>query len=206
MAKFVLFEKVFGKVMKFYYLCVIYKHSLFKTILLETKMKKRIGMKKTKIKLLVLGFFLFAFCATATAPLKKDVEMKDVLFSSIAWIESSHNPKAKSRDGSVGIVQIKPVMVKEVNRICQLKGIDKHFSLADRQSKSKSKQMFWIYQKFYNPNVNFDQLSQNEMEVMARKWNGGPKGHVKNSTKKYWRKVEKRMGFELEYGYLSNLD
>jgi len=185
---------------------VSYISTLFKTILLETKMKKRIGMKKTKIKLLVLGFFLFAFCATATAPYKKNLEMKDVLFSSIAWIESSHNPKAKSKDGSVGIVQIKPVMVKEVNRICELKKIDKHFTLADRQSKSKSKQMFWIFQKFYNPNIDFDRLSQDEMEVMARKWNGGPKVHIKKSTKKYWRKVEKRMDFELEYGYLSNLD
>jgi hypothetical protein len=163
-------------------------------------------MKKTKIKLLLFGFFFFAVCATATAPLKKNIEMKDVLFSSIAWIESSHNPKAKSKDGSVGIVQIKPVMVKEVNRICQLKGIDRHFTLADRQSKSKSKQMFWIYQEFYNPSVDFDKLSPKQMELMARKWNGGPKGHQKNATKKYWRKVEKRMNFELEYSYLSNLE
>jgi hypothetical protein len=163
-------------------------------------------MKKTKIKLLVLGFFFFAFCATATAPYKKNIEMKDVFFSSIAWIESSHNPKAKSKDGSIGIVQIKPVMVKEVNRICQLRGIDKRFTLADRQSKSKSKQMFWIYQKFYNPTVDFERLSQKEMEILARKWNGGPKGHIKNATKKYWRKVEKRVNFELEYGYMSSLD
>jgi hypothetical protein len=66
--------------------------------------------------------------------------------------------------------------------------------------------MFWIYQEFYNPSVDFDKLSPKQMELMARKWNGGPKGHQKNATKKYWRKVEKRMNFELEYSYLSNLE
>ena len=66
--------------------------------------------------------------------------------------------------------------------------------------------MFWIYQKFYNPTVDFERLSQKEMEILARKWNGGPKGHIKNATKKYWRKVEKRVNFELEYGYMSSLD
>ena len=36
------------------------------------------------------------------------------------------------------------------------------------------------------------------MEIMARKWNGGPKGHIKKATKKYWRKVFKRVQLELD--------
>ena len=157
-------------------------------------------MIKNYVKSTILGFIFLASCATATAPLKKDMKMKDVIFSSIAWIESTHNPKAVSRDGSVGIVQIKSVMVKEVNRICQMKGIEKRFTLADRKNRKKSEEMFWIYQKFYNPNINFNDISEKEMELIARKWNGGPQGHKKKATKKYWNKVNKRINYEIDFG------
>ena len=157
-------------------------------------------MIRNYVKSTILGFIFLASCATATAPLKKDIKMKDVIFSSIAWIESTHNPKAVSRDGSVGIVQIKSVMVKEVNRICQMKGIEKRFTLADRKNKKKSEEMFWIYQKFYNPNINLNDISEKEMELIARKWNGGPQGHKKKATKKYWNKVNKRINYEIDFG------
>ena len=157
-------------------------------------------MIKNYVKSTILGFIFLASCATATAPLKKDMKVKDVIFSSIAWIESTHNPKAVSRDGSVGIVQIKSVMVKEVNRICQMKGIEKRFTLADRKNRKKSEEMFWIYQKFYNPNINFNDISEKEMELIARKWNGGPQGHKKKATKKYWNKVNKRINYEIDFG------
>lgn len=157
-------------------------------------------MIKNYVKSTILGFIFLASCATATAPLKKDMKMKDVIFSSIAWIESTHNPKAVSKDGSVGIVQIKSVMVKEVNRICQMKGIEKRFTLADRKNKKKSEEMFWIYQKFYNPNINLNDISEQEMELIARKWNGGPQGHKKKATKKYWNKVNRRINYELDFG------
>lgn len=173
---------------------------------LFTKNKKDGRMIKKFVKSTVIGFLFLALCATATAPLKKDLKVKDVLFSSIAWIESTHNPKAVSRDGSVGIVQIKSVMVKEVNRICQIKGIEKKFSLADRNNKEKSKEMFWIYQKFYNPDINLNDISEKEMELIARKWNGGPNGHRKKATKKYWNKVIKRINYEMAYDTASSLD
>lgn len=160
-------------------------------------------MIKKYVKSTILGFLFLASCATATAPLKKDMKMKDVIFSSIAWIESTHNPKAVSRDGSVGIVQIKSVMVKEVNRICQIKGIEKKFTLADRKNKEKSEEMFWIYQKFYNPHINYNDISKKEMELIARKWNGGPQGHKKKATIKYWNKVNKRINYELDFGDFS---
>jgi hypothetical protein len=157
-------------------------------------------MIRNYVKSTILGFLFLASCATATAPLKKDMKIKDVIFSSIAWIESTHNPKAVSRDGSVGIVQIKSVMVKEVNRICEMKGIEKRFTLADRKNKEKSEEMFWIYQKFYNPNINLNDISKKEMELIARKWNGGPQGHKKKATKKYWNKVNRRINYELDFG------
>ena len=32
-----------------------------------------------------------------------------------------------------------------------------------------------------------------EFEVIARNWNGGPKGYKSNKTEKYWNKVEQQL-------------
>ena len=146
-----------------------------------------------------------AFVLIAMKPFSKGEVLKDVLYSSIVWVESKGNANAKSRDGSVGIIKIKPVMVKEVNRICKIQGLDKKFTLADRNNTAKSAEMFWIYQEFYNPDLNLDSLSKEDMAVLARKWNGGPKGHMKRATKKYWKKVSKRVDMELEERNLAKL-
>ena len=157
--------------------------------------------KRVTIALLAIS----ALALIAMSPLNRGLVMKDVLYSSIVWVESKGNTNAKSRDGSVGIIQIKPVMVKEVNRICKIKGIDKRFTLADRKNPRKSAEMFWIYQEFYNPDLNRDSLSKHDMEIMARKWNGGPEGHRKKATKKYWKKVSKRLNIELEERNLAKM-
>ena len=150
--------------------------------------------KRVTIALLAIS----AIVLLAMSPLNRGLIMKDVLYSSIVWVESKGNANAKSGDGSVGIIQIKPVMVKEVNRICKIQGIEKKFTLADRKNPRKSEEMFWIYQEFYNPDLNLDSLSEKDMAVLARKWNGGPYGDRKRATKKYWRKVSKRVNLELE--------
>jgi len=157
--------------------------------------------KRVSIVLLVVS----TFGLIAMTPIKKGLIMKDVLYSSIVWVESKGNANAKSRDGSVGIIQIKPVMVKEVNRICKIKGLDKKFTLADRKNPRKSSEMFWIYQEFYNPDINWDTLSQKDLEVLARKWNGGPSGDRKRATRKYWRKVSKQVNLEIEERELAEL-
>ena len=157
--------------------------------------------KRVTIALLAIS----AIVLLAMSPLNRGMIMKDVLYSSIVWVESKGDANAKSRDGSVGIIQIKPVMVKEVNRICKIKGIDKKFTLADRKNPNKSEEMFWIYQEFYNPDINRDSLSKEDMEIMARKWNGGPEGHRKKATRKYWKKVSKRVNVELEERNLAKI-
>ena len=161
-------------------------------------------MIKRFSKVLVVGLLALSITITATAPLKKEEVLKEAFYESISWVESTKNPNAVSRDGSVGIVQIRPIMVKEVNRICDIKGIEKTFSLSDRRDITKSKEMFWIYQEFYNPEINWETLSQKDLETLARKWNGGPKGHIKKATEKYWNKVNKRLKHEIENVKLSS--
>ena len=159
----------------------------------------------------VITLFFLVFClpmVTMTSVVNKNAEtksvtMKKVLYSSIVWVESKGNATARSKDGSLGIDQILPIMVKEVNRICKSRDIHKSFTLQDRLNPDKSEQMFWIYQNFYNPKLNWETITMSEMETLARKWNGGPNGHKKGATKHYWNKVSKMVYKDLKSkGYL----
>lgn len=162
---------------------------------------------KRVLATIFITVFTFISVVNVTAVNTNEVKtaevMRNVLYSSIVWVESKGNATARSKDGSLGIAQILPVMVKEVNRICKMKGINKTFTLQDRLNPEKSEQMFWIFQNFYNPNINWETITMSEMEIIARKWNGGPNGHKKSATKHYWRKVSKLVYKDLkDKGYI----
>lgn len=146
-----------------------------------------------------------AMFVMAMTPVNEDDMIKDAFYNAIVWVESKGSTTAKTKDGSLGIVQIRPVMVEEVNRICKMKGIDKRYKLSDRTNPEKSYEMFWIYQDFYHPDVNWASITLADMELMAKRWNGGPKGEKKKSTRKYWRKVSKRLNEEFEKRNLAEL-
>jgi|TARA_R110000851_G_scaffold175170_2_gene321453 hypothetical protein len=86
---------------------------------------------------------------------------------------------------SVGVLQLRPIMVREVNRILKRRNSTNRYTLQDRFSKSKSIEMFLIWKGFHHEGSSFEKI--------ARGWNGGPRGHKKKSTLKYWRKVQKQL-------------
>jgi hypothetical protein len=104
------------------------------------------------------------------------------LIRAIATVESNNNPKAIGKGGSVGLLQITPILVRECNDILKKKGVKKCFTLKDRLDPNKSKEMFILIQEKYNPSCN--------IEKAIRIWNGGPKYSVK-ATQKYFNKVKK---------------
>jgi hypothetical protein len=85
-----------------------------------------------------------------------------------------------SKEDAVGCLQIRPIMVREVNRLL---GKDR-FKLKDRWSKQKSIQMF---------NILRSHLKGASDEQIARVWNGGYNGHNKQGTLKYWQKVRNNL-------------
>lgn len=99
-----------------------------------------------------------------------------ILFS-IIQVESNFNPNAIGDNGkAVGILQIHPIMVEDVNRIAKT-----NYNLEDRYCPQKSSQMFFIYTNHYTPDWNF--------EKVAKRWNGGPRGDRKEATEKYWQRI-----------------
>lgn len=105
------------------------------------------------------------------------------VLKAIATVESNGNPRAVSGD-QVGLLQIRPIMVKDCNRILEKRGSNKRYTLRDRYSASKSREMFVLYQSHYNPKGN--------VERSIRLWNGGS-GYSINGTQSYYNKVRRAM-------------
>lgn len=95
-------------------------------------------------------------------------------------VESEGNPRALGKNNDRGILQITPILVKEVNRISGLA-----YTHDDAWDPEKSIEMFYIIARKYCPEQDF--------EKMARIWNGGPRGHTKECTIAYWNKVKNEL-------------
>ena len=105
------------------------------------------------------------------------------VMDAIIQVESEGNPNAVS-GASVGAMQITPILVKDCNEILKRKKSKKRFTLADRYSVAKSKEMFLLIQSHYNP--------ENSIEKAIRSWNGGMNYSVR-ATNGYYRKVMNKM-------------
>ena len=104
----------------------------------------------------------------------------DDLLDAIEWVESKGDSNAVGDGGeAVGSFQIWEIYVDDCNRISH----GKTFYYIDRYSRKESREMVTIYLKHYG----------GTFEEMARKHNGGPQGHKKESTKAYWEKIKDRL-------------
>jgi len=102
--------------------------------------------------------------------------------AAIGMVESGWDVSAVGDGGlAVGILQIQPVLVADVNRIVG----SQEFSLADRLSVSRSIQMFVIYSLHYYP--------RGGPEQWARAWVAGPRGPQKACSLPYWRRVQSEL-------------
>lgn len=139
----------------------------------------------------VLRFVCLTLFVCAFAPLslfagnkgvKKSSQMNwNPVIEAIIQVESEGNRFAKSGN-QVGAMQITPVLVRECNRILELRESKKRYSLADRFSIAKSKEMFLLIQSFHNV--------ENNIEFAIRSWNGGV-NYSKKATQRYYEKVKK---------------
>lgn len=106
----------------------------------------------------------------------------DRLIEAIIQVESKGDPNAVGDGGkAVGILQIHKVMVDDCNRIAGFK----KFTYEDRKDPAKSREMFRVYTDHYTPSW--------DAELVAKRWNGGPKGETKPATKEYWAKVKVKL-------------
>lgn len=125
----------------------------------------------------------YPYCETHDTMYCADEYTWDELILAMIQVESQGNPNAVGKHGDWGILQITPGCVKEVNRLTGKNG--KKYTHEDAFDPEKSIEMFNIIARKYVPVCHPDNY-----EKMARIWNGGPAGHTKKHTEKYWKKVK----------------
>ena len=141
--------------------------------------------KKVSVSLMALTFTLIASAGGSKVKSSTNTSGFDwnPVMDAIIQVESEGDPKAVSGN-SVGAMQITPILVKDCNDILKKQKSKKRYTMADRYSVAKSKEMFLIIQKYYNP--------ENNIEKAIRLWNGGVK-YTKRATNRYYKKVLAQM-------------
>ena len=142
------------------------------------------SIKKASVSLIALTITLTVFAGgNAKSATKTSGFDWNPIMDAIIQVESEGDPKAVSGN-SVGAMQITPILVKDCNDILKKQKSKKRYTMADRYSVAKSKEMFLIIQKYYNP--------ENNIEKAIRLWNGGVK-YTKRATNRYYKKVLAQM-------------
>lgn len=91
-----------------------------------------------------------------------------------AIIEIESRGNERTRNGIyVGVLQISPVLVRECNNILKSRGDSRRFTLNDRLSREKSKEMFVVVMSRFNP--------ENDIDKAARIWKMGIHYTIKGS-------------------------
>jgi len=120
-----------------------------------------------------------------------DPNVLRIILPLLAIMESGGDPNAIGDGGAArGILQIHPVMVREVNRIV---GEDR-YTLADRVDPNASCAMASVYLNYWGPRRlrRAKGLSvEDQVVLLGRLWNGGPNGHKKAATARYGRKLRR---------------
>lgn len=128
---------------------------------------------------------------TEIKPIVRDLED---LIEAMVWVESKGDPKAfAKREDAAGVLQIRPIMVNEVNRILNINKDDRFYTLDDRWNEIKSIEMFYVFVDYYHKDSSYEEI--------ARCWNGGPKGLQKKQTKRYWKKVQNTLNKNEDSSY-----
>ena len=106
--------------------------------------------------------------------------MHPLLLSALIQIESGGNDQVRGRHGELGALQIKSIMVRDINRIMGT-------SYTHQQVTNRATATFIAnaYLSHYGRNLSDESL--------ARLWQGGPKGLRRSFTRAYGRRVMRKL-------------
>jgi len=145
------------------------------------------------MKILIIVFIAIDLLTIPIIKKKNNNQLTwDDFVEAVIQVESRGNDLAyNERENAVGCLQIRPIMVKEVNRVLKNNKSNLTFTLNDRWDRQKSIDMFDIIADEIYCCVGLSQMEF--FEIVARKWNGGPSGHKKTATIEYWNKIKKQL-------------
>ena len=145
------------------------------------------------MKKYIILLLLICLCMHVIAPSHNlSIEEWELMYRSICEVESENNKQAINGD-AVGIIQIRPVYVQDLNRI-----YNASYSLEDRLCPVKSREMFELFQSHYNPERNIEKAIK--LHIL------GPAIYRKNPERCEWylNRVMKVMNRKIKHYSLLN--
>ncbi len=138
------------------------------------------------------------------------IEILEILIPLLCMVESSCDPNAVNLDeDAVGVLQIRPILIDDLNRLHKLDAVKMSFKLDDRKHVKDSFNIcnqYLTYYGNYNRIINNKNLTvEDELVLLARIWNGGPEGHNKESTLVYGEKIRTLYKETLRFKRLQNM-
>ena len=106
--------------------------------------------------------------------------MHPLLLSALIQIESAGNDLARGKHGELGALQIKPILVRDVNRI-----MGTSYAHAQVTNRATATFIANAYLSHYGRNLSDESL--------ARIWQGGPKALKRSSSRAYGKRVMRKL-------------
>lgn len=133
-------------------------------------------MRKTILILIISGYSLTGSCPPSNAPIPAiPKRLSASIVDAFIMVESSGDTLAfVGREQAVGCLQIRPIMINQVNKIA---GYVK-YTLPDAWSRQKSIEIFNLVMGYYKPKT---------VKEYCKIWNG------KKTTPKYYQKIKREM-------------
>ena len=100
-------------------------------------------------------------------------------------IESGGDDSARGSKGEIGCLQIKRIVVDDINRNILKRN---HFTYADRYDRAKSIEMCQLYLAHYGTRERIGRAVTEQ--DLVRIWKGGPDGWHEADTLEYWQRYK----------------
>ena len=131
-------------------------------------------------------------CITTTETVPTITHSFEDFIEAVIYVESRGDIKAYNEtEEAVGCLQIRPIMLREVNRVLKRDKSKLRFTLEDRWDREKSIDIFHIIAEQTKCCENISKLEF--FETVARRWNGGRRGDRKKATEIYWERVKNKL-------------
>ena len=108
--------------------------------------------------------------------------MTSQLLAALIAVESGGDDLARGRHGELGALQVRPCVVKDVNRIAGT-----HYRWAEMTNRWAAMGVFKIYTGHYCATGRLGRAVTDQDR--ARTWHGGPTGWKRRQTLVYWKRV-----------------
>jgi len=151
-------------------------------------------MKKLMLIVLLTLFFTNVFAPAkyykeafiiAVDPIYK-YNITDPVLRAFIDYESAYLERIVNKvSGARGLLQYMPPMIKEVNRICKLQKINKHYTWYDAYSPEKSIEMWYIVMNHHNPDY--------DLKKACQIWFGRGIQYDGKTWVEYKKEIEKRL-------------